>query len=743
MSVIEGLPRTEAEAVERSLIDRLGAALPLAGIYVVLCMIYLVEVWKRVTPWLFGDELELTQLSRSIASTGHAARRGAPHSPDSIYTYAMAPFWRIHDVSKAYAAIKYLDVFVMTSVVFPTYFLARLVVGRRAALFAAAGAAAIPSLAYSSYIVEETFAYPFAALCFFLIAKMLVERRSGRRWYGWLAAAVLASGFAPAVRSELAVIPAVLALAMFFAAWSSDRARARRRSWSAGDWIGAIVVGFGVIFVLSGIASHHSLQWLSVTRYYKHRIIVEGNWAIGALAIGVGIVPMVAGIASLFDAPGQARDRGVRMFRCVTLAGFIAFGTYTAFKAAYLSTTFATRVEERNLIYVAPLLFIGTALVLARRSVNLPALAATTAYALYLVGYALYHVVGSPYEMGVRLYSDALGFAIAQRANLELYWTPSTVRIVLISAALIGVGLLLSLRGLLARPRIAGGVAIALGAGILAWNLAGELSAAAGTNELSHSYARTLGHPFSWVDDATHLRSTLYVGAGEEDQNPEWLLEFWNRSIARVTSLDGTVQGPGPAPGPNLERNGTLIWGSSPRDLGPQYTYAVEDRPCIDLAGAPVAEHQYHAGGLAQGWRLLRLTRPNRLRSMCTGIWPDGWSGDHDSAYFRFSGPAGWLRIDYTRLDWGYPSGSTPVEFLLGTLVINANDQPILGRVTRTVDRSIDSAQAKVEWLRVPAGPFAVHVAVAKKVVPHDFNPASGDQRKLGVELRYEFRESR
>jgi hypothetical protein len=52
----------------------------------------------------------------------------------------------------------------MTSALFPTCLLARLLVGRRPALFAAAGAAAIPSLAYSSYIVEETFAYPYAAL---------------------------------------------------------------------------------------------------------------------------------------------------------------------------------------------------------------------------------------------------------------------------------------------------------------------------------------------------------------------------------------------------------------------------------------------------------------------------------------------------------------------------------------------------------------------------------------------------
>ena len=88
-------------------------------------------------------------------------------------------------------------------------------------------------------------------------------------------------------------------------------------------------------------------------------------------------------------------------------------------KAAYLSTVFETRVEERNLIYIAPLLFVGTALVLDRRRVNLVALAAAAAYGLYLV-------VGTPFFMDRQLYSDALGLAILQQANRFYEWTPST-----------------------------------------------------------------------------------------------------------------------------------------------------------------------------------------------------------------------------------------------------------------------------------------------------------------------------
>src|SRR5207248_7547781 len=114
-------------------------------------------------------------------------------------------------------------------------------------------------------------------------------------------------------------------------------------------------------------------------------------------------------------ARGDERDRTVRLVRCVSAAGIIGFGLYTAMKAAYLSTVFETRVEERNLIYIAPLLFIGTALVLERRRVNLVALAGAAAYGLYLV-------VGTPFLMGVQLYSDALGTSILQQANRYYEW---------------------------------------------------------------------------------------------------------------------------------------------------------------------------------------------------------------------------------------------------------------------------------------------------------------------------------
>jgi hypothetical protein len=702
--------------------DRLVAAVPLATVYVWLTVVYWVEAWKRVTPWLFTDELEFTQLSRSIAATGHAARRGEPHSFHSLYIVLTAPLWRIHDVAVAFAAIKYVDVMVMTSVLFPTYFLARMIVTRTPALFAAAGAAAVPSLAYSSWIVEENLAYPYAALCLLLIAKALFVRSRG-----WIAAAVIASAIAPLVKGELSIVPEVFVLALIFMWWSSDRERARRSTWSRGEWLGVITLVAGAIILFSGFMSHHSTGWLMNTSYNwtKKRIFVFGDWAAGSLAIGIGVVPFVLGLAALVPSRGEERPPGLRVFRSVGTAAVITFGLYAAMKGAYLSQTFANRIVERNLIYICPVLFAGTAYVLSRRVVNLWALGAAAAYALYVV-------LGVPLFIGNGLYSDALGLAVFEQANRYFLLNVSHARLILVVVLVVGVAAAVAVRFL--SRRAAEAVALTLGALVIAWNVTAEVAAAAGNVTISRDMTPTLSHPFTWVDDATHLKPTLYLAQGVADQNPEWLLEFWNRSITTVSSLDATLGGPGPAGAPNITADGQLYWTAEPSDPGKVFDYAVEDWPCVDFKGTLAAVHRYR-GGAAQlrTWRLIQLTQPNRLRAFCTGIYPDGWSGANDSTYYRFTkGHPGWLRIRVSRQ--GY--ASSPIDVQLGKIATKERF-PIPGRVLRHIRFQARTNETVTKWIRTPATPFSAQAVVKNKFSPQQVNPESGDVRTLGAQISY------
>jgi len=333
----------------------------------------------------------------------------------------------------------------------------------------------------------------------------------------------------------------------------------------------------------------------------------------------------------------------------------------------------------------------------------------------------------------VQLYSDSLGFAILQQGNRYLSVDTTDARIALVALLAVGVALLLAPRFLPRRARLVAGLTAGLAVLILGWSVAGEIAAAAGTVSISRSAASTLRYPFGWVDAVTHGSPTLYMGQGETDPNPENLIEFWNRSIVTVSSLDGTVSGPGPAGGPNLTANGTLAWPQ-------QYAYAVEDWPCVDFAGTQRAAHDYSAGGTTRTWRLLGLSRPNRLRSICTGLYADSWSGPGDAAYFRFAaGTPGWLRVVVSRRDWSGPSDPSPVHLTVGKLVINTNQQPALSRVTNTVDLTIDSGQTKVCWLRTPSARFAAHIGVDKKFVPHQILPNISDIRTLGAETSFTF----
>jgi hypothetical protein len=126
--------------------------------------------------------------------------------------------------------------------------------------------------------------------------------------------AIVASAVSPFVRGELVVMPILVVFVLLFAAWTSAWGKQRRASWVWGDYIGFFVLAAGAIFVISGVGSHHSLQWYSVTTYWKHRIFVLGDWAAGALAIGLGVTPLVFGLASLVPARGDEPSRALRMF---------------------------------------------------------------------------------------------------------------------------------------------------------------------------------------------------------------------------------------------------------------------------------------------------------------------------------------------------------------------------------------------------------------------------------------------
>ena len=184
------------------------AMLPLALIYLLAASLYAWQASNRMSPTIFSDEIEFTQISRSIAETGRAARLGEPYGFQTLYTFLMAPVWWIDDTKTAWEAAKLIGALVMSATLFPAYGLARLVVSRPWALFAAAGAVAVPPLAFAPYLMDEPMAYPVATLG--LLADRSRDLRNPTRRSFALAAGVCT--IAPFVRGELSVLWLVLLL---------------------------------------------------------------------------------------------------------------------------------------------------------------------------------------------------------------------------------------------------------------------------------------------------------------------------------------------------------------------------------------------------------------------------------------------------------------------------------------------------------------------------------------------------
>lgn len=704
--------------------DRVLAAVPVATVFVWLCLVYAVEAWSHGSPWLFTDELEWTQLGRSIADEGEAARRGVPYSFKSVYSYLIAPAWLLTDTGAAYAAVKYLGSILMAATVLPAYGLARTFVSPRPALFAAAGAAIIPALVYSSFIIPEPLAYPYATLCLFLIARALVTRG---RW--WIVGAIVACALAPFVRGQLAVLPAAFALALLLVLWSSDRARLRRARWSLWDWAGAATLLVGVVLLISAFLGQRSYTWLIATGYYKERMLEYGLWAAGAFTIGLGVLPVVVGLATLVRARGEPRTYELTVFRSLLFSGLFVFALYTSVKASYLSAFFETRIEERNLIYVAPLLFVATALWLERRQLNLLATAAAGAFAGWLL-------VSTPYRLDLHFYGDAPGLALPQALNRWVALTPTGAKWLLFVALAVTIALLLA-----ARTRFAAPVVVAAALLVLGWNGTGQIAAASGSNDVANTFRNTLRAPLDWLDRQTQGEPALYIGQQVTDRNSVYMLEFWNRSLKHVWSLDGTAPGPGPTLTPDVAD----VDGRLAPDPGVRFVVADEG---VNVVGRRVEDHARIAGGSKTYWRLVEAEAPLRLRDAVAGRDLDGWATAPGgtktarAAYSRFSTPTGkpgYAVVTVSRREWGGRDVPGAVRICVGPLVIGPDRQPQTAACTSIVEWEVHTHGFRRFYIPAPSQHFRVELEVTPTFVPAELDPALGDRRELGAVVGFDW----
>ncbi len=710
---------------------RIEALLPLVGAYLLLSTLYAWQAWRRETPTIFTDELELTQLARSIAETGEPARRGDPYGFSSLVPWLTAPFWWLDPVSSAYEALKTVQAFVMATAIFPAYRLARMVLGEGWAIFAAVATIAAPALSYAPFLVEEPWAYPAATLA--LWATVRAVDRPSRTSIGLAVAACL---LAASVRSQLVALLGALVLSLLYLAWNRPELRRWRAAWRPWDWVGAGALAAGAVIAVVAFIGHRSGEWETATTLWKGRMVEYGSWAGGAFAIGIGIVPAIA-LLSLLALPRAERARtGVRALVVVSAAALVSLGWYAAIKGAYISTTpQGGIIVERNLMYLSPLAFVATAYLLSR--------AAAPAWAVVVSGAAvLGMIVWVPVDRGLDNfpYYEAHGFSILALANREWSWPRARVELALVLLTVVATAALVLLATGLLRRRPGVWAPAALCAAILAWNVTAEIYAEVGEHDFSARVETNIPKPNDWVDRAAGNGTVALLGQRLSD-SPLGVgtTEFWNRSIVKVWSVDGTGPGPGDTLTPDLvDVDGTLF-----PDPKTDFVLATNG---VRVVGEEVAENE------AANATLVRLDGPIRLKSNATGIAADGWAVGFSpdptvarAAFNRFDvaeGGTGRLLVNLSRETF-CPSGGRRLpgraQVRIGEIGRGADKQPAILRETAVETTYVPVCGVRPVVVPTPDGPWRAEVAI-ETFVPAEVDPngSAGERRALGARVSFD-----
>ena len=691
--------------------------LALCGAYFLLATLYAWQAWRRETITILTDELEFSQISRAISEVGHPARRQEAYGFTSLAPWFTAPFWWIQKVSTAYEAIKYFQALVMTLTIFPAYAIARRVVSKPWAVFAAVGTIAAPALSYSPILVEEPFAYPIAVTALWLII-LAVEKPTVRT------VAIATGGCIVGVltRGQLTALLATLVISLAAVAWSSAPMQRWRATWTRRDRVGAAALGVGFVFFLSSFLGKQSQNYADVTAQWKGRIVEYGAWALGGFSIGVGIIPVIALLSVPFLGGDERRKPGMRSFLLVAGSATAAFVWYAAIKGAYLSTKGYGGIIERNLIYLTPLAFVATAVILERARPSRWVIAGASTVVLGAL-------VWTPLSRGIDQfpYYEAHGLAILAFLNREWGWPADRIETAAWVSAIVG-GVVLIAVSRLRQGAVGRWLPIGVALFLLAWNQTNEIYAAIGEHDFSRNVAANLPKPADWIDQAIAPEKATILGQHIGDGRGIWDNEFWNRSVARVWSVDGSTPGPGRSVTPDLVKPDGTLW---PR---PPTPYVVEMNG-VELVGKEVARND-------QGAILVKLGDAFRLRWNADGIEPDGWMLG-EAAYNRFdvSKDGDALAVVTLSRQTFCPTNhaSVPgnIKVTIGPIAVSSKKEPKIGRVTGSETVYVPACASRPVVFNAPRVPWRIEIE-AETFVPHEVDPPySPDTRPLGAQVNF------
>lgn len=583
-------------------------------------------------PWIFNDEIQYSELAKSLAYTGTFAIREVDGTGGFgiLYPALIAPAFALFDaVPTAYDGVKAINSLLMSATVIPVYLLARRVAGRGWSLVAAAFSVAVPALMLTGTMMTENAFYPLVALWLLAVVRAL-ERPTIAAQVAIFAVIGLAFLTRPQAVVLVPVLVATIALVLLQDAWPLGGRTFLVRVWRGARayWPTWTLIGFGAIAALVRQAMrdrppNELLGSYGGVTSLGYEPDEYGTWALYHLAeadIFLGVFPVAAFIAIVIAGLRPAEDRSVRIFAAL---GLSTVGAFLAVVTAYASSPTGDRILERNFFHVTPLFCVALAAWVTRRSVRswwavAPAalLAGTLTLALPLNNFLNGTIVHStPGLLPIWRWRDR---AFSPESIDE--WVAAAA----ISAAVLFVVL---------PRRFAPTVAV-----LLALYFA---AAARPVESFTHdasmgAFRSALGQPKDWVDRAVGRDadvSSIWVGGA--DAFPFWQTEVFNRSVGRTYTVPGAYDGlVHTITQVTLRPNGRIVHPSGqPLRLG----YAITD------SGTTFRGRKLATNG-TERMSLFRIDGSVVVVERFEGLFPDRWSGGA-FVYRRYDCRAGTLSL--------------------------------------------------------------------------------------------------
>jgi hypothetical protein len=707
------------EAVRRD--QARWALFGLVGLVAVGAIAHIWLASRIATPWILIDELIYSDLARSLADTGTFHVRGEPIPWSNFgYEVLIAPAWLVTDAqATAYALAKTMNVGLGVIALVLVYVWARRLTTTTYAALATGLTALMPSLLYAGTLMSENGFLP-AFLLATLATALALERPTPSRQ----ALAFAAIGLACFVRVQgivlFAVLPTAVVVAAVLEARVAPAANRLRAAWryAARFWpsVAALIL-LAVAYVVYKLAQDRRLS----TGLGGYQVVAEADYSfadaaqwffrsLADLSLATGMFPVAAllvlvGLALIQGAPSKA-ERAFLATALTAIAGI-------ALQASLFASSFAFRIEERNMFCVFPLPFIAFAMWFhrgtPRRPWPLAAVAAAAPSAAVALALPLREL------LGIGILSDTFGLIPLLRLSQLVSGGVETVIDLMTLAAIVS-----ALLFFLLPARLTALLPLAVAGFFLmsTYAIHGAIR-----DYAANLQTGTTGPDRTWIDRAVGGDQNVdyFYGAGSDaglEASTLWQSEFWNRSLDDVYNIG--IAPPYP-----------LIEVSAPLDRATGRLEAAEppDRFVVTAARLGISGVELTRNGQLA---LYRISPPRRVRMTLEGVYADGWTGG-EAALTQYVTPGDRpmrLRMKLSRAAWTGEDVPGQVTWRIGPAV-KRDGLAAISRVAASGAWTAHSGRSRTFMIRTPPPPYRLEVNVSPTFSPSRFGQA--DTRELGV----------